>query len=176
MFAPDFTLPAKIFQSFTEMAVANITNSIKIAGDMANMGLQSANNIIEKTAAPQAAKSAEAPFPFTAFNYIPNLFKEEEQPVNPFMPFNPFEAFQQKNSNNSLFPMMDFSAMQGAQQPFGSMSPFSAFAHLQPMMEQFKGASGGSNLKGAMVFFDIPMDRFKFDNLPWASFPGLSLK
>ncbi|MGH1352471.1 MAG: hypothetical protein ACRBBN_16925 [Methyloligellaceae bacterium] len=177
MFAPYFSLPAKMIQSFTELTIANISNSMKIAGDMMNAGLQSSSSFAQTS---KQTTSNEMPFPFTAFNYIPNLFKEEEKPVNPFMPINPFEAFQPKSSNNKLFPMIDLSNVQGQQNPFSSLSPFSAFSHLQPMFEKMRGATGGNSVKGAMIFFDIPLDSFKFDNisqnLPWASFPGLNQK
>ncbi len=180
MFAPDFSLPAKIFQSFTEMTIANINNSMKITSDMMNAGLQQSNGFAEtSTSGKQTAKN-EMPFPFTAFNYIPNLFKEEEKPVNPFMPINPFEVFQPKASNNKLFPMIDLSNVQGPQNPFSSLSPFSAFSQLQPMFEKMRENTGGNSIKGAMIFFDIPLDTFRFDtisqNFPWAAFPGANQK
>ncbi len=171
-----FSMQAKMFQTMTDIAVTTMNNNIKMANDFVNATTQQAQAPAKKTTTRKAKPKAKAAskkkavgLP-TPFDYFPNLNMSDQEGIEfPFTPEKIAEAWQAKLPQASAWPFPGNFNTDSAF-PMPSMNPFSALNPMQTNFAHLMPGNAGQNLKGFMVFFEVPMDGFKTDDMPWNQF------
>ena len=164
---------------FADMSVAQLEAVSDLTIQNIKTSTHLIKSMIETTAAVYSPKQSSG-FSPTHFNYIPNLFRQEQSDYNPFP--NPFDMTRYQS--RPFWPVTPFQAMQNVDfsqfplQAFHKGMP--SFSSLQKMMNLFnasfpqtRNAYQAPNIKGFMMFFEIPMGNMRdetIDQLPFMKF------
>ncbi len=169
MFAPGFASQNAFYKSFVNLSIAQM----EACAELTIQNIKVSTNLMKQTLGATTSKSSTSGVPSvfpTQLNYIPNLFKSNQGFETPFShAFDIFKFYQKPSWPTSPFqammPMPQYMPNTFNMFPFGKTFPYS----FPTAFSQFPSSQQGMNLRGMMMFFDIPLDGMN-QNSPMVKF------